>query len=99
MKLELQNCGGEKVAKVSGRIDVADVPVLRNALVDSYDPDSQYVFDCTDLSYISDEGVQALIYMHKAMYAINSKNIIRGMHGQVRHKIETLGLGNVFPTE
>lgn len=99
MKLELQNCGGDKVAKVSGRIDVSDVTVLRNALVDSYDPESHYVFDCTDLSYICDEGVQALIYMHKSMYAVNSKNVIRGVHGQVSRKIYTLGLNGILPIE
>ena len=92
---------GEWLVTVSGEIDVASSPRLRNELIELLDQKAQsIVLDLGSTSFIDSSGLGVLVGALRRLREQNGQSIVlRGMQPPVRRVFEITGLTDLFTIE
>lgn len=72
-------------------MDYDDADKLQEILVSNITPSANHVLDCTDVDYICDEGIRALLVADRVSKARHAVYTIRGMNKNILNKLDTLG--------
>ena len=88
------------VVIVTGEIDVATSPVLRQALADLVDLHGRITVDLSGTTFIDSSGLGVLVgALKRARECGNDDLVLRGLQEPVRRVFEITGLTELFPVE
>ena len=88
------------VVIVTGEIDVATSPVLRQALADLVDLEGRITVDLSGTTFIDSSGLGVLVgALKRAREHGNEDLVLRGLQEPVRRVFEITGLTELFPVE
>jgi anti-anti-sigma factor len=98
MDLSEDKVGGVTVVEVRGRIDSTTAPVLGERLTASLGgPKVRVLLDLSRIEYISSAGFRILLLAAKRADETESRLVLCGVSGRVRHLFDLGGFIDLFP--
>ena len=94
MQIEKRLDDGIFTLKVIGRLDTNTSPELESEL--AFDGVGEFVFDFSDLEYISSAGLRVLMAVQKQMTANGGKMSVRNPNATVKGVLDITGMSSVF---
>jgi anti-anti-sigma factor len=82
---------GRRIVKLVGDIDLATVPIAREALANDFD-----AIDFSELAFLDSSGVQVLV---ESCQGRAVRTLALGLHGQALRILELTGLSDMFEVE
>jgi anti-sigma B factor antagonist len=81
------------VVRVTGELDMASAPELRDVLTPLV---GDVEVDCLDLTFVDSSGIATLLRIHERHDGDGTKLVLRHLHGGPARVIEICGLDDVF---
>ena len=100
MDITLNKQDGQLIVAICGDLDNAASSQADRALAPVFEcTDSDVVFDCTQLNYISSSGLRILLNVYKHVRANGHAAILRGMTAEVEEVFHLSGFLQLFKKE
>lgn len=97
MKLTIQECDGELVAQLEGRLDTSAATQAEQDMRPLYETTcSVIVLDCTALQYISSSGLRLFLGLLKVSKPKGIRVIITGLNESLRQVFAMTGFTSLF---
>jgi anti-sigma B factor antagonist len=90
---------GRKVLVLSGDVDLATAPVLRDRIEEAAEDGATVVIDLRDVRFMDSPGLGTLIYCRQLLEQRGSALVARSPQGHVRELFDVVQLDSVFPIE
>jgi anti-sigma B factor antagonist len=91
--------GGRKVLVLSGDVDLATAPGLRERIEEAGVGGVTVVIDLRDVRFMDSPGLGTLIYCRQVLEQHGSALVARSPQGDVRDLFDIVQLDSVFPIE
>jgi anti-sigma B factor antagonist len=96
--IDVNRIGRRAVVDLSGEIDLAAEPALRQAIADSTENGAQQVWvDLSRATFMDSSGIHALLDARDALSTLNRRLVIICPPGPVRRTFEAANLDDVLP--
>src|SRR3954447_9893743 len=96
--IDVNRIGRRAVVDVSGEIDLAAEPALRQAIADSAEYGAQQVWvDLSRATFMDSSGIHALLDARDSLSTLNRRLVIIRPPGPVRRTFEAASLEDVLP--
>jgi anti-sigma B factor antagonist len=96
MRIERDERGAWSVVSVSGEVDLATSPELRDALNAALEASTQVVIDLSQVSFLDSTGLGVLVQAHQRAEAEGASLRLVVTESSVRRVIDVTGLSRVF---
>lgn len=89
--------GDQMVLALTGELDLATAPQLRDELVTAVDEGTQsLVLDLSGLGFLDSTGLRVLIETHQKLEEAGGKLVLRGVADTTARVLEIAGLNEMF---
>ena len=100
LRIEVANTTSPTTVVLTGELDIATAPRLREALIAiSNGGETKVVVDMTNLTFMDSTGLAALVGPLKRFRSMNGQIVLRSPGRGVRKVLEISGLTRVFTIE
>ncbi|MBR3227923.1 MAG: STAS domain-containing protein [Erysipelotrichaceae bacterium] len=99
MLIDKKTDGNRMTVALNGRLDSVTSLELDEALEDGFEGIEDFVFDFTDLEYISSAGLRILLKVQRAMNAVNGKMKVIGVNDTIRQILDVTGFLDIITVE
>lgn len=97
-ELEVEIKGDTATLRLSGELDVATAPELRDNVVQLISEGrTQLVFDCSELAFIDSTGLGVLIGARARCLAANGSVALAGVRPALQRLLAVTGIDGLFP--
>lgn len=100
MDINIFKENGYTIVKLSGRLDTTTTKKFHNDIASHIDDSlSNLEFDCTDLEYISSQGLRTFIILQKTISEKGGKMVLRNMRPPIKEVFDITGLSSLIKIE
>ena len=100
LRIEVANTTSPTTVMLTGEIDVATAPRVRDALIAvSNGGETKVIVDMTNVTFMDSTGLAALVGPLKRFRSMNGQIVLRSPARSVRKVLEISGLTRVFTIE
>lgn len=99
MEIQITKEENVNVVKIIGRLDTNTATTLEKTVTPLFDQQTEVVFDCTDLAYISSSGLRVILMSYKQITSNGGKLILRNLIPDVRSVMDITGFSRIIPIE
>lgn len=97
MNIKIENENGNKVFYINGRVDTTNSNELENTVKPYLEEgESNIIFDCSELTYISSSGLRVFLYSFKVLSARKREFALRNVLPDVLSVLNMTGFSKIL---
>lgn len=97
MNIKIENENGNKVFYINGRVDTTNSNELENTVKPYLEEgESNIIFDCSELTYISSSGLRVFLYSFKVLNAKKREFALRNVLPDVLSVLNMTGFSKIL---